>query len=95
LVGLSAVYKRNYGTADGAIEIDAEQVLPLKFIKSSHQDAALEKFLSSYPSISADNQYNGQGGLIAAFIMEGEMTGKPVVTFKVITDQHPITLETL
>ena len=27
--------------------------------------------------------------------MEGEMTGVPVVSFKVITDQHPITLETL
>ena len=95
VVGLSAVYKRNYGTADGSIDIDPEQILPLKFIKSSHADAALDKFLTSNPSVSNDNQYNGQGGLTAAFIMEGEMTGKAVVSFKVITDQHPITLETL
>ena len=95
VVGLSSVYKRNYGTEDGSIDIDPEQILPLKFIRSSHADAALDKFLTSSPSIACDNQYNGQGGLIAALIMEGEMTGVPVVSFKVITDQHPITLETL
>ena len=95
VVGLSSVYKRNYGTEDGSIDIDPEQILPLKYIKSSHSDSALDQFLTSNPSVSCDNQYNGQGGLIAAFIMEGEMTGKPVVSFKVITDQHPITLETL
>ena len=55
VVGLSAVYKRNYGTSDGTIEIDSEKPLPLKYIKSSHQDAGLEKFLSSCPQVSADN----------------------------------------
>ena len=95
VVGLSAVYKRNYSTSEGTIEVDADLPLPLRYLKSSHQDAALEKFLASCGQMSADNQFNGQGGLIAALIMEAEMQGKPAVTFKVITDQHPITLETL
>ena len=49
VVGLSSVYKRNYGTEDGSIDIDPEQMLPLKFIRSSHADAALDKFLTSSP----------------------------------------------
>lgn len=44
VVGLSSVYKRNYGTEDGSIEIDSEQILPLKFIRSSHANPALDKF---------------------------------------------------
>ena len=36
IVGLGSLYKTNYSTSDGHIQLEPEQVLPLKYIKTSH-----------------------------------------------------------
>jgi hypothetical protein len=36
--------------------------------------------------ITADNQFNWTGGLIAGFLMEAEMNGNSGVSFKAILD---------
>jgi hypothetical protein len=96
IVGLSSVYKTNYGTSEGSLMIDADEPLPIKYVKSSHQDAGFESFLAANKSqVDVDNTFNNTGGLMAALLMEAEMTGKPAISFKAIFDEHFITLESL
>jgi len=40
IVSISSVYKTNYNTPDGSLSIDASEPLPIRYVKSSHEDAA-------------------------------------------------------
>ena len=47
IVGLNQVYKNNYTTsAGGHIELDLDQPLPLRYIKSNCKNDRIDNFLS-------------------------------------------------
>ena len=100
-MGLTSVYKTNYTTAQGdSIQIDSSQALPLRYSKSSTVHASLvDAFLANAKSmnldVQPDTQFNANGGLIAALMMNCEMYGRVSITFKAVMDEHCITTESL
>ena len=96
VIGLSTIYKTNYSTPEGLLTIDSEKPYPIKYIKTSHQNAEIDGLLAANKEqIEADTAFNWQDGLTAALLMEQEMNGKAGVSFKCIVDQHFITSESL
>lgn len=96
-IGLRTTYKTNYSTFDGHISIDSERSLPIRFIKSSKQsggDGFVPK--SEFEGhVEPDNFFNQQGSFFASILMQAEMYGGNAIGFRLITDQHFVTLETL
>ena len=98
VIGLSAIYKTKYSTPDGgAIEVDCEKPLPLRYTKSSHTSPAVEEFIAKNASqdFQNENQFNPTGGFIAAALMNAEMYGGAAISFKAIVEQHVITIESM
>uniref|UniRef100_A0A7S3N2N3 Uncharacterized protein n=1 Tax=Strombidium inclinatum TaxID=197538 RepID=A0A7S3N2N3_9SPIT len=98
VVGIRSVYKTNYSTFQGSMQLDAGQTLPIKYIQTRAAKAhpELKAFLQKHSAqVSPDNQINFQGGLVASFLMEAEMLGKPAVSFKAIVDEHKVTSESM
>ena len=96
-MGLSAVYKTRYTSAQGGhLHLDSSEPLPIFYTKNSFAEGALSGFVAQQKSrVTLDNQFNFLGGLQAQFMMEAEMQGKPAVAFKVIVDEHRVTSESL
>jgi hypothetical protein len=45
VVGLQTVYKTNYSTSEGSLDVDAELVLPIRYARTSAPSPLLAGFL--------------------------------------------------
>ena len=90
VIGLSTVYKTQYGTAEGSISIDEGEPLPLRYTRSSHANAQIDSFAKTS---TIDTAFNFTGGLTAAYLQEAEMTGLGAIGVRSIDTEHRVTVE--
>lgn len=47
VVGLQTVYKTNYSTSEGSLDVDAELALPIRYAKTSAPSPLIDGFLQA------------------------------------------------
>jgi hypothetical protein len=94
IVILDSIYKTNYSTTDTGSLLSAEGQLVIKYYKTSfvEKDALLAQFIGKYQPAGVLNIMSGFG---AGILVESEIRGISAAVFKLVTDSHYVSTETL